>query len=155
MVGSLETLPKPSVSSWAPQTAHHSATDLFGMCPGWYENQPTLPAPAFHVSPIILTNSSSVSPGGSLRILDLTPSCAAAERVRDCLGASVLAGGGAIGSTPALRVDVDAIEAVRANLEARWHLVGTCSQLEDRPGEMSQESRGLLAVGQASRLEIP
>lgn len=53
-------------------------TNLFGVCPQWYENQLTFPLPGFQESPRIVRNSCSVRPGGSLLTLALMPSCAAA-----------------------------------------------------------------------------
>lgn len=59
------------------------STYLLGVCPLWYENQPTFPLPGFHGSPRIVRNSSSVRPGGNLLILALMPSCAAALDLAD------------------------------------------------------------------------
>lgn len=59
------------------------STNLLGVCPQWYENQPTFPLPGFHESPRTVRNSCSVRPGGSLLTLALMPSCAAAFDLAD------------------------------------------------------------------------
>lgn len=63
--------------------ARSCSTYLLGVCPQWYENQPTFPLPGFHESPRIVRNSCSLIPGGSLLTLALMPSCAAAFDLAD------------------------------------------------------------------------